>query len=148
MFRSLRTWSGELLGALQALVILLQHVSLLLEDVRQGKHESEAVARLATRVGELELSRSLHEAQMEAELLKAVNERKQARAAEERAKYAARRLGGDEESEGELPAGYRELLRGGDGNGGETAGVPDVRPPMGTTRAERKARATRMKFGG
>lgn len=106
---------------------------------------------LLSRLDDLERSRALWEATMEAELLKAESQYKSARNAESRARTMA---ASDEDNEGDLPsaeeiaAAYREagIVPPGDASGGEGDGVQLVR--TGVEGESAKASAVRFKFGG
>ena len=137
MFASLR----GLAEALQAIVPLLQTLS--------AAMEARAQDDLGARVDELERTRALWQAEMEAQLQRAESERRAARASEERTRAKLRRAGVDDEGSLEdLPEEYRALLQARDGEGGGSEGVRPLQAHVGTSREARKAHATRMKFGG
>lgn len=141
--RRIRAWSGAVLGALQGIVAAL-------EALGRPQGRGEAVEALETRLASLEASQARWHAEMEAQLIRAEQERKTARAAEERTRYKERRLASlddDDEEGGELPEGYRELLAAGAGAGGPAGGVPPVQSGVGNGRKARRSALLRRKFG-
>lgn len=127
-------------------------------DVLDGaRGPLEDLARVEGRLEELERSRALWEAEMEAALETAEHRVRTARAAEERSRGMEKRAKalteaareGDEEGEGEGDdwiERYVEALGRRDGAGGAPGGVPPVREDVAGDLTGRE-RARRTKFG-
>lgn len=144
LVRSIREWAGALLAVLQGIEQALHG----LREVAEPLGADERLGTLLERVDALERNRAMWEAEVEATFIRAENERKNARAAEERARYKARKVedsDGDEVGEqGELDA----LLSEANGARGQEGGVPPVRSGVGSRREAQRQLATRFKFGG
>ncbi len=137
-------------AAARSLHDLLEDIRALLQGVVSALQEREDTD-LAARVEKLELGRAMWEAEVEALLLKATDEKKRARAAEERARKREKRAeddAGDEYSLEDLPPEYLALLQAGNGPEGGGEGVQPVRSHVGLSSAEQRAFAKRLKFGG
>ncbi len=141
MFRSVRRYSGAVLEALQGIRAQLQSVA---AAAHVGPDDD-----LVRRVDELERSRALWEAELEGQLAKAEQERKNARNAEERARGMLKRVTSEGDADGleDLPEEYLAAVRGRNGDAGEAEGMPAVRSRVGLSREERKAMARAYKFG-
>lgn len=143
MFRSLRGISGALQALVDVLLRLLEH--------------HEAVGGLVTRVEELERSRALWEAEMQAELVKVQAKEKAVRASEQRTHDKLKKIeqleadlaGGPPEvgelSEEEYERLQMEELRGLNGEGGGGEGLQPMHEGVGRRAAER-ARARSLKW--
>jgi hypothetical protein len=154
MFATIRKISA----ALHALVSAVEGVSELLAAALE---RMDAAGGLVARMDELERTRALWEARMEAEALKVDVARKATLAGEQRARKHMERAeqlsaeleagnqdgsAGDEEELPELPEEYRALLRAGDGAAGPAEAVPTLFPGMGRRREGRDS-ARAMKWG-
>ena len=102
------------------------------------------------RVTALELSREIHEAQVEALILSAESKFKAARASEERQRVVSRANGdleSDDESE-DLLAAFRDFVASSHVEGGEGEGLPDVHPEVATDGEVWRTQALRAKYAG
>jgi len=123
--QSMRSYLKRLLEALECLVSSIEA----LRDMYATAHDFEAQSgNVGARVEELERSRALWVAEMEAELMLVKAEYRKADNAAARAKTAARQAAESPDSVDESPEEFREryeaYLREHDGEGGKAEAVP------------------------
>lgn len=134
MLRGVRQYAGALLGALHAIDERLTGVITALEG-------AERVDAVEARMASLEGGMARWTAEAEGELLRAHNERKAARAAEERTRYREQRLADidDDQDGAEVPEDYRRAVAALSGASGSDDGLSSVPGMVGGDRQARRA---------
>lgn len=147
MFRRLRQLTGAFLGLLERAVGALEEIA----EIAVQAGPPGDLGPIEARLGELERTRALWEADVEAMVQRAEGEKRSARAAEERARYLKKKAGADEDDdEGmeEARAAYAELLRGANGTSVPEKQLQPVHPGVGLSRQDQRELGRRYKFGG
>jgi chromosome segregation ATPase len=156
MFTALRQYPRQLVGALQSIATAIEAVRAQLEVTAEQPELPPQLDMFDERITTIERSLATWTAEMEAQLMRAESDRKQARAAEERARHKeakiAKAMEGDDDELGDIPEEYRRLLHDRNGEGSADQGMLELPPGMGARgKAHRRATKnaiTRLKFGG